>query len=285
MDPQPSDSPELSSYFRELAEMSKPVISSSTFPSEFRRACGPWVSVTAAAAKASFALAGVTGAGPVVDLVLALSGVGNAQTELLKSIKADTRLLREEALRTAVTQMAEAKRVGPSDERWSQFLHDAVSNLYRANSLAASLEEQAVVQFGLACAYLTLNKTVDAQHWIEESVKSERAVLDALLKKRLGIIDLREKDKSVRLSAVDNLLFELGPMLGILAVGAKGQVKLQVLQKRIETFRRFLQFANAVEICAAAICNRSGTEILELDRSLGEYKLSRKSVTLPLLGR
>ena len=285
MDPQPSDSSELSSYFRELAETSKPVISSSTFPSEFRRACGPWVSVTAAAAKASFALAGVTGAGPVVDLVLALSGVDNAQTELLESIKADTLLLRQEPLRTAVTLMGEAKRVGPDDERWAQFLREAIGSLYRANSLAVSLEEQAVVQFGLACAYLTLNKTVDARHWIEESVKSERAVLNALLQKRRGIIDSRGKDKSIRLGAVDNLLFGLRPLLGILAVIAKAQVKAQVLQKRIETFRCFLQFANAVEICAAVICDRPGTEILELERSLDGYELSEKSVTLPLPGR
>ncbi len=181
MDPESFDLSRLSSYFRELAETSQPVTSSSTFPAELRSLCGPWVSLTAAVAKASFELAGVKTAGSVVDLVVALSGTGDAQTELLKSIKADTQLLRQEPLQTAITLMSEAERVGPNDERWVQFLKDAVASLYKAKSLAASSEEKAIVYFGLGCAYLTLGYSRDARYWIDECVKSRDKALDSLV--------------------------------------------------------------------------------------------------------
>lgn len=285
MDPRSTDSSGLSSYFRELAEASKPVTPSSTLLSEFRRACGPWVPVTSAAAKAAFALAGVKAAGPVVDLVLALSGVGDAQTELLTSIKADTLLLRQEPLQTAVTLMGEANRVGPGDERWTQFLDRAIESLYRAESLAASSEERAVAQFGLACAYLTLNEPTDARHWIEESLESEREALNALLRESRGITDGRGAQKRKGGSIVSRLL-----VVGILggrvvgkvtstALTSRDAIETRIMKKRVEILQRFLHFANAVEICAAAICGRPETKILELSG----YFLDEKSLTLPHL--
>jgi hypothetical protein len=278
MDSQPSDSSPLSSYFRELAETSKPVVQSSTLPAELRRVCGPWVSITAAVAKASFALAGVKAARPVVDLVLALSDAGDAQTELLKSIKADTLLLRQEPLQTAITLMGEAERVGPSDERWAQFLKDAVASLYRAKSLAASSEEQAVVYFGLACAYLTLDKSMDARHWIEEGVKSEREILDAFLQKQTMIVDGRHWTS----------LFLGAPDLTIAKPKGPASIILRTtgIQKRTENFGRFLPFANSVEICAATISSRPEVKVLVLDpRGVpqdGHYRLRQNTVTLPV---
>ena len=283
MDPQSTDSSELSSYFRELAETSKPVTPSSTLLSEFRRACGPWVPVTSAAAKAAFALAGVNAAGPVVDLVLALSGVGDAQTELLTSIKADTLLLRGEPLQTAVTLMGEAHRVGPSDERWAQFLNRAIESLYRAKSLAASSEEQAVVQFGLACAYLTLNEPTDARHWIEESLESEREALSALLRESRGIKDVRSGWKS-QWGLFDEIFSQLGGQeVWFRASRSRDAVQKQLMKKHAESFQRFLHFANAVEICAAVICDRPETNILELYTGGYGYCLREGSLTLPHL--
>jgi hypothetical protein len=294
MNSQPPDSSALNSYFRALAETSKPVVSSSSLPSELRSACGPWVLVTAAAAKTSFALAGINAAGPVVDLALALSGVNDAQTELLKSIKADTLLLRKEPLQTAVTLMAEAKRVGPGDESWAQFLNKAIDSLYRAISLAASSEERAVVQFGLACAYLTLNKLSDAQYWIGESVKSERTVLAALLRNCRGMvsrgnIDVEEDEPGLTLKDMattagslilrPQLIFTFGAIAYEASI--KPQVMQQILQKRIESLRQFTQFANAVEICATAICSKTEAVILELKKSGTMYWLSEKTLTLP----
>lgn len=293
MDPQSFDPSRLSSYFGELAETSKPLIPSSTLSSEFRRACGPWISVTTAATKAAFALAGVKDAGQVVDLVLALSGVGDAQAELLKSIKADTLLLRQEPLQTAATFMGEAKRVGASDERYTQFLNHAVKSFYRAKSLAASAEERAVVEFGLACAYLTLEKITDAQHWIGESVSSERQVLNALLQTRLGVIDERRitqehestnsmgflKDAFVKFVVTHpGVLFSTATAVQA-GRAAISPAKEQIRKGRIEAFRRFLYFANAVEVSADAIWRRSETKVLDLRGDSGRYILSEKPIS------
>jgi len=268
----PSDMPS-SEFHKLLPETSVPAILSNTGASEFRRVCGPWVSVAAAAAKASFALAGVQAAGPVIDLVLALSGVGNAQTELLKSIKADTLLLRKEPLQTAVTYMGEAKRVGPSHKRWAQFLEHAIESLYRADNLAASSEEHAVVQFGLACAYLTLEEPTNARHWIEESVKSERTALMALLQNCSEKIDLEGGWRP----SVPGLVFKA-------YMNTAKEIKRQILHpdvpvsyrvpKHIDALENFLHFANAVEISAAAASGMPKAVIIELHDFFGKYRLN-----------
>jgi hypothetical protein len=268
------------SEFRELvAETSVPAILSNTGASEFRRVCGPWVSVAAAAAKASFALAGIQAAGPVVDLVLALSGVGNAQTELLQSIKADTLLLRKEPLKTAVTYMGEAKRVGPSHKRWAQFLEHAIESLYKADNLAASSEEHAVVQFGLSCAYLTLEELTNARHWIEESVKSERRALMALIQNCSDKIDLEGGWRP----SVPGLVFKA-------QMNAAKEIKRQILHqdvpvsyrvpKRIDALENFLHFANAVEISAAAASGMPKAVIIELHDYYGKYNLNIRKRSL-----
>lgn len=279
---QPSEASRLSSYFRELAEASKPVVPSSALPAELRRACGPWVSVTAAVAKASFALTGVKAAGPVVDLVVALSAVGDAQTELLKSIKSDTLLLRQEPLQTAVTLMGEAERVGPSDERWAQFLKQAVDSLYRAVSLAASSDEKAIVYFGLGCAYLTLDKSGDARHWIEKSVQSEREALDAFLGKFTSIVDTR-RSKVKKIRPLDYaILMSTNTPIGMEFV----RKRTARVEKRVESFTHFLPFINSVEICAATISGRSEAKVLKMDPLSidlsGKYLLFETTFTLPV---
>ena len=180
MDPEAFDSSRLSSYFRELAEASHPVALSGTLPVELRSLCGPWVSTTAAVAKASFALAGVKAAGPIVDMALAVSGIGDAQTDLLKSIKADLELLRQEPLKSAITWMRQAELVGPGDEHWARCLDHAAEDLVKAKNLAKSSEEQAIVHFGLACVYLTWGNSTLARYWIDESGKSKEEILRSL---------------------------------------------------------------------------------------------------------
>jgi hypothetical protein len=293
MDSRPFDSSQLSSYFRELAEKSNSITSSSTLPDEFLRACGPWVSITAAVAKASFALAGVNAAGPIADLVIALSGVSDTQTELLKSIKADTLLLRQEPFQTAITLMDEAKRVGPHDERWVQFLEQARDNLYRAKSLAASPAEQAVVYFGLACAFLTLDQSTDARHWIGESVQSERKVLDAFLRKPIGVVDVRrgEKEKLGILGGVGVGIGVAGLAIGkpfsrasfaALRVGAEiANKQAASTERRVRDFQRFLHFANSVELCSAVMSGRPEVKVLDLKPSSPKYLLSEETFTLP----
>jgi hypothetical protein len=184
VNPQSFDPSRLSSYFRELAETSQPVSVSSTLPPELVTLCGPWVSATAAVAKASFALAGVKTAGPILDLALALSGIGDAQTELLKSIKADTELLRKKSLRSAIRWVRHAELVGPGDKDWAKYLDRAEQELVDADSVANSDEEKTVVCFALAGLYLTLDKPLLSQDLINESVTSKDRVLSGLLNTR-----------------------------------------------------------------------------------------------------
>jgi hypothetical protein len=289
MGQQPIDSSELNSYFYQLADASKPLNELNSLPSELRRACGPWISVTAAAAKAAFTMTAVKAGASLVDLAIALSGVGDAQAELLKSIKADTLLLRQQPLHTAATLMAEAKRVGPDDQRWSQFLERAVDCLYQADSLSASSEERAVAQFGLACTYLTLDRRTDARHWIEESVTSERTALAEFIRKCQGLVsrDIAEAEE-IEPEEPDSVGGFIKLALRYYYSDKRDRVKRLaneakelVVEKHVEATRRFLPFANATEICASAICGRREAVILELSYYGVRYYLRETPISLP----
>lgn len=207
MAPDPTASPEFDGFQQFVSQYADPVPVTAPLPDVF----GPWVSIAVAATKAGLAAGRVIGGGTVVDLLVAITHIGDSQESLLASIKKDTTLLRQEPLKTAMTQMAEAQRVGPNNERFKGFVEDGIHNLYRANSLVTSLEELAIVQFCIACSYLILNAPSDARSWMNRSVESEREVLDALLRKRLGIregvpanevIDLRGKSEGEVLNAL-----------------------------------------------------------------------------------
>jgi hypothetical protein len=186
-----------------------------------------------------------------------------------------------------MTYMAEAKRMGPNDERFKGFVDNGIHSLYRATSLANSLEEQAVVQFCIACAYFTINSQDDARHWFSQSVKSERGVLDALLKKRLGVgigfqgrgqvIDLRSNQPVVsvdrwRKGLKSTLNTTYGVAKGyvdLLSLGttiaAQAVVDLRIRRQRLEALERFLHFANAVEVSADEASRRTTSLVLRLE--------------------
>ena len=133
--------------------------------------------------------------------------------------------------------------------------------------------------FGLACAYLTLDKLTDARYWIEESLESEREALSALLRESRGITDGRGAHKNnvyfseSELEFLNAILRERG---GIASTG-RHAIEARIKKKRVEIIQRFLYFANAVEICTAAICGQPEAKILELS----EFLLHEKSLTLP----
>jgi hypothetical protein len=248
---------------------------------------GPWVSIVTAATKAALDLGNVPAGGAVVDLLLAVTRVGSGQANLLSSIKQDTTLLRQEPLKTAMTQIAEARRVGRGDERFTRFVDSAIQNLYRANSLANSLEERAVVQFCIACAYLTLDAPADARSWFGQGVESEREVLNALVKKRLGVgvgfqgrarvTDLRANrspDTPKRRHRTLNATYGIGKAyLDLLSLGTtlagQAAVDLRIRMQRLETLERFLYFANALEVSAATASGRTPSTILRLEMKKG----------------
>jgi hypothetical protein len=142
---------------------------------------GQWGGVASAAANQILTAAGIPGGGLAAELVATMAGLGDAQSQLLASIKKDTKLLREEPYRTARVLLAEAGRVGPHDARHPDFIDRALESFYRAHSLAESARERAVVEFDIAMLYLVTGKTRDAQHWTEKSCLSCRAAVDGLV--------------------------------------------------------------------------------------------------------
>ena len=185
-----------------------------------------------------------------------------------------------------MTYMAEARRVGPGDERFKRFIDSGIHSLYQANSLADSLEEQAYVQFCIACSYLAVNARSDALHWFSQSVKLERSVLDALLKKRLGVgigfqgrgqvIDCRSNRPAAGhrrrkgLNATLNASYGLAKgYVDLLTLGttiaAQAAVDLRIRRRRLEALEQFLHFVNAVEVSADEASGRTASMVLRLE--------------------
>ena len=283
MVPDPSADAELERFRLFVGRHLVPLPAAAPLPDAF----GPWVSIVAAAAKAALALGSVRGGEAVVDLLLAVLNVGGGHGDLLASIKQDTTLLRQEPLKTAMTYLAEARRIGPGDERFKRFVDSGIHSLYQANSLANCPEEQAYVQFCIACSYLTINANSDALHWFSQSVKLERAVLDALLKKRLGVgvgfqgrgqvIDCRSSRPAVsddrwrkKMNATLNASYGLAKgYVDLLSFGttmaAQAAVDLSIRRRRLEALERFLHFVNSVEVSADEASGRTASVILRLE--------------------
>ena len=283
MVPDPSAGAELERFQLFVSRHLAPLPVAAPLPDAF----GPWVSIVAAAAKTALALGSVRGGEAVVDLLLAVIDVGGGQGDLLASIKQDTTLLRQEPLKTAMTYIAEARRIGPGDERFKRFVDSGIHSLYQANSLANCLEEQAYVQFCIACSYLTINAKSDALYWFSQSIKLERDVLDALLKKRLGVgigfqgrgqvIDRRSNRPVVsdnrwrkRLNATLNASYGIAKgYVDFLSLGttmaAQAAVDLSIRRRRLEALERFLHFVNAVEVSADEASGRTTSVVLRLE--------------------
>ena len=126
---------------------------------------------------------------------------------------------------------------------------------------------------------------MDAQYWIEESVKSKRETLDAFLQKQMFITDVRSETWSYKPPAHSGPV-ALEKMREWKIGKATGKTQ------RTENFKRFLPFANAVEICTATISGRPEVEILDLSPMLiwflnnftlkdANYRLYKETVTLP----
>jgi hypothetical protein len=283
MVPDPSADAELERFQLFVNSHLAPLPVTTPLPDSF----GPWVSIVSAAAKATLALGSVRGGEAVVDLLLAVIDIGGGKGDLLASIKQDTTLLRQEPLKTAMTYMAEARRVGPGDERFKRFIDTGIHSLYQANSLADCLEEQAYVQYCIACSYLAVNARSDALHWFSKSMELERDVLDVLLKKRLGVgigfqgrgqvIDCRSDRPAVGgdrrrkgLNATLNASYGLAKgYVDLLTLGttmaAQAAIDLRIRRRRLEALEQFLHFVNTVEVSADEASGRTASMILRLE--------------------
>jgi hypothetical protein len=96
---------------------------------------------------------------------------------MLSTIDRNVRLLREGPFKTGQLLLAEAGRVGPGDDAYSGFLHDARGHFYDAHELVASIQERALVEFYLGSVYALEGRPADAAHWLEQAHESAAQVM------------------------------------------------------------------------------------------------------------
>jgi hypothetical protein len=238
-------------------------------------AYGQWAGIAKTAIEIALSVNGVPGAGAVANLLVGLTPLGEAQSQLLASIKKDTQLLRKEPFRTAKTAMAEAWRVGPNDPRYGEFLNEARQSLYRALSLTASLQEKAVVEFDIALIYASLTMQSDALHWLRQSRTSCRLGVEGLLvgflvprQPYLGRIQdkrpfprqppMSKKQIAVWLASIQ-LLGSTGLSIAYLAI-EKGRA----MKREVHAAQGFVAFANMVERVTAVAADELAPKPLEI---------------------
>jgi hypothetical protein len=226
-----------------------------------------WAGLAKRATTFGVTAAGIPGGSAAVELISSLSGHGDAQAQLLASIKSDTKLLREEPFRTARTFLAEARRVGPQDPRYAQFIDEALKSFYKAHSLAQSAQELAVVEFDIAVIYLSIEKKNDAVYWFKKGQTSSRAAINNLVDGYIlpiGPLGGRIYDK--RPSARRNLVATLKRTSMEMVVGAAAGLAFPITfasmpslyarwRKALGAARDFVSFTNLVESTAASVCN------------------------------
>jgi hypothetical protein len=240
-------------------------------------AYGAWVDLAEQSAGVALEMAGVTGAVTAAQIVASLIGIEDAQTRLLRSIKADTKLLREGPFRTGRLMLSEAGHVGSGSPRYTEFVRDACRYLYEAHELAASMEEKAVVELHLALAWFALGETSDAKRWLDKAADtSDKIVEDLLQATRSGpgqasltVLDVRDpeavaKFRSGGVSIGSAVKWTRLRRIGILTsafffiaaapvvwLGYKGVDMVQA--KKVEKLNEFLPFRNSVKAWALAV--------------------------------
>jgi hypothetical protein len=157
------------------------------------RLFGEWTGLAHLVMRFAFQTTGIPGGAVAAELALSLAGIDNAQTRLLKSMKADTELLRNEPFRTAKLNLSEAHRVGPQDRiEWERFIYEARKELYSAHNLVLGANERAVVEFDLYVVWMLMGREADARHWLEYSLTSAlQAIEDYASSLRAYIEDAR----------------------------------------------------------------------------------------------
>jgi hypothetical protein len=241
--------------------------------SDYDDAFGPWLKIVQIGATLGLGLAGLPAAGAGVDLVVALVGIEDGQTRLLRTIKNDTRLLREGDFATAKLMLKEANRVGPSDSRYLAFLEKSADLLYAAHGLAESVQEQSIIEFQLALVWYSLQSEKDGNHWIEQSAMTSDRALNQLVDSMqelparlvLQLIDERQRtgnesgsDDESNNSALISARWVAPAAAGLLltnpaasvvvfaGVGVAAQYR-KIQRARLSKLKEYLQFYNSVE--------------------------------------
>jgi hypothetical protein len=232
---------------------------------EGKRLFGEWAGLATVIMRCGFQVVAIPGGSIAAELVLSMVGVDNTQTRLLKSIKADTELLRNQPFQTAKLYLTEARRVGPQDvDEWINFIRAAQKELYSAHSLALGAHEMAVVEFDLYLVWALLGREPDAMHWLALSLKSAEQAIDTFTwSLRAYIEDSRQgRKKRSRLEKVidfleENLLLDVrdsirDPVVTAVQVSIEVAVDLvdrsqsTAIMERIKVLDDYIKFYNLV---------------------------------------
>ena len=219
----------------------------------------PWSNVALTFGRIVVTAAGIPGGtdalNTAVDLVRALQGAQDAQTEMLNAIHQDVELLRLQAFRSGKLRLEEIAHIGPDSERYTPLLNEAASRFLDAESTCSSLEELAVNKLYMGLTLGLLNDRKGASRWLGESAVTG-AVAARTLAEEAGNIKVLKTKTTATLATI---YYPAG-----LIVLMKKRRKKQQAQAKADALANFLPFVNAAASCHNALGLDAPLPFLEL---------------------
>jgi hypothetical protein len=199
---------------------------------------------------------GIPGAPEAFKVILALCGIEDSQTLMLRRIKRDVQLLREGSFRSAQEFLRIAKRKGPAHADYADDLREAEKLLVQAFGQSASAEERSVVTFNLG---------------LVEAVRGDLREAQSRLRESYGYCVTASQE----LIATANDLKIVPPVGGL---GPIGGVQLMVKMKKAKdaanALESYLPFVNTVARIGNTIEHTAGQRGLRLRGTrVGRYEL------------
>jgi hypothetical protein len=227
-----------------------------------------WFALTESVASIALAIAEVPGGAAEIKVVAALLGIQNAQNEMLQSINKKVSLLVEGPFRTGELHLREAKRVTSGHADYLEHLRRARDKFYDAHGLAASLQDRAVVELNLGLVYLVLGHRDDAEHWIFESYKSARRIVDELARSSGDIKVLQSKWTTAA------AVYAYPVALPILA---KKLRKVWNIQRALTALHNLTPFVNSTAACYNGITRSEPVPYLRFEQT-GENEFTLQEI-------
>jgi hypothetical protein len=226
-----------------------------------------WSGVVTSFGRFLITATGVPGGGAAfnaaVDLIRAIEGAQDAQTEMLNAIRQDVELLRHQAFKGGKLRLEEVARVGPESDRYVTLLEEAASRFLDAESMCDSLEESAVNELYLGLTLSLLNNRNDALHWLRLSAETGTDAARELAKAAANIKVYKSK-KTVALSAtVSAVLYPAAPVVLTRVYLKKRKLKREA-HATVDVLAGFLPFVNAAVSCHNSLGLEAPMPTLEL---------------------
>ena len=189
----------------------------------------------------------LTGAG--FDLLIALVGVKDEQSQLLQSIDRQVGLLRAGPFTAGRLRLEEAARVRHDAARAHGFLDEARQQFYNAHAVAASSHERGIVETHLGVVYYLLGQREDSRHWFTRAHTSLSELAHQLSHDAGNIRVLRTRSSVAITSTV--FATTVGP-----AVLAAKIRKVWQSERALQALTQLIPLINAVAQSATAIGSR-----------------------------